>query len=206
MIRKLLGIFVLSTTMLQAELAEPYNSVKQLPFDPHGWFANSKPLQSIIEKKQPKTVIEVGSWLGKSTRFIASKIPQGGKVYAVDTWEGSPQEQVHLKDPRLPFLYQQFLSNVIHAGLTDVIIPIRMKSIEASKALNIQADLIYIDAAHDTQSVTEDILAWYPHLQKDGIMTGDDWNWTTVRTAVVNCANKLNKKVSSYDNFWWYHD
>lgn len=182
---------------------EPYDSTEVLPFDGHGWFANANSLDQIIQKNKPIVAIEVGSWLGASTRFIAERV---AKVYAVDTWCGSPLEAVHMNDPRLPHLYQQFLSNTIHAGLTDRIIPIRMNSLEAAKALRGKVDLIYLDAAHDTNSVIADILAWYPHLRKGGVMCGDDWSWPTVREAVVHCSRVLNKKIDARDHFWSFVD
>ena len=123
-------------------MSEPYCYTNDLEFDDHGWFFNEKQLESCIREKNPMVVIEVGSWLGASTRFIGSRLPEGGKLYAVDTWLGSPSETVHTKDPRLPFLYQLFLSNVKHACLTEVIVPVRMNSLEASKALVVNADLI----------------------------------------------------------------
>ena len=113
---------------------------------------------------------------------------------------------MHLQDPRLPYLFQQFLSNVKHAGLTDKIIPVRMDSLEAAKTLNIQADLIYIDASHDTASVITDIMSWYPHLKTDGVMCGDDWLWDTVRLAVQICARRFGKKIYSEENFWCFID
>lgn len=196
---------VMCASPLFCELQEPYRSIQLLPFDEHGWFRNAVPLGNLIDQIKPVTVIEVGSWLGLSTRFIAKRIPQGGRVYAVDTWLGSSQAVLR-EDPRLCALYQQFLSNVIHAGLTEEIIPIRMSSKEAVSALHIKADLCYIDAAHDTSSVIEDILQWYPHVVDGGFMCGDDWNMKTVRAAVVRCSKKLSKKIASNGNFWWYHD
>lgn len=185
-------------------IPEPYNSIVDLPFDDHGYFYNSVALGRILEPKQPKTVIEIGSWLGSSTRFIANALPDNGKIYAVDTWKGSPQEPWHLNDPRISYLYQLFLSNVKHVGLTHKIIPIRMDSLEAAAALNVKADLIYIDASHDTESVIKDILAWYPHLNDNGIMSGDDWSWPSVREAAIHCADILNKTIKSDGNFWYY--
>ena len=79
-----------------------------------------------------------------------------------------------------------------------------MESIEAAKALNVRGDLIYLDGAHDTPSVENDILYWYPHLNTDGIMCGDDWLWDSVRAAVEHCASILNKQVYADDNFWWF--
>jgi predicted O-methyltransferase YrrM len=193
---------LLAIFSLNADMPEPYRSINDLPFDGHGWFGNDKQLLPLIETYQPMTVIEIGSWLGCSTRFIAENIPQGGKIYAVDTWAGSPEEEVHMKDPRLPHLYQLFLSNIRQAGFTDIIIPVRMKSLEAAKALNVQADLIYLDAAHDTASVYNDIFAWYPHLAPGGLMCGDDWLWKSVRKAVEKAAKELNQKIYSEGNFW----
>ncbi|MEI8125147.1 MAG: class I SAM-dependent methyltransferase [Parachlamydiaceae bacterium] len=190
---------------LSGDIPEPYKSIKNLPFDDHGWFVNSKQLQTLIEDYQPEIVIEVGSWLGASTRFIASHLQSSGLLYAVDTWAGSPNEPAYyIKDSRLPYLYQLFLSNVKHAGLTNKIIPVRMDSIEAANALDVQADLIYIDAAHDTTSVFNDILAWTPHLKQDGIMCGDDWSWKSVQIAVIQAAEILNCEVVSSGNFWMF--
>ena len=198
--------FLLGGTFLFGEIPEPYRSIHSLPFDEHGWFQNGAPLEACLKQKPAKTVIEVGSWLGLSTRFIATTLPKHGVVYAVDTWSGSTSEAVHMQDPRLPQLYHLFLSNVKHAGLTDKIIPIRMNSLEAARALRVKADLIYLDGAHETDSVIKDILNWYPHLHHGGIICGDDWLWPSVQQAVIHCSQVLHKKVNASGNFWWYEN
>lgn len=187
------------------EISEPYRSIEVLPFDSHGWFGNATQLSDCFDEIQITDVIEIGSWLGCSTRFLANAIPANGKLYAIDTWRGSPEEEVHQKDPRLTYLYQQFLSNVIHAELTEKIVPFRMSSVEAARALNVKADLIYLDGAHDTASVYQDIIGWYPHLKEGGIMCGDDWLWPTVQTAVIKGAKELNKSIYTSKNFWRYY-
>lgn len=200
--KKIFTLFSIFFSCAYAEIPEPYNSIHTLPFDGHGWFldVNARHLKEFIQQINPKTVVEVGSWLGSSTRFIASNMQEQGILYAVDTWNGSVE---HEGDPRLSSLYQQFLSNVIHTGLTDKIIPVRMTSLEAAKALNIQADLIYLDGAHDTDSVREDILHWHPHLNEGGIFCGDDWGWQSVQVGVIQAAVKLGKGLYFDDNFWW---
>jgi predicted O-methyltransferase YrrM len=209
--KKLLAAFLMTgslfLTSLSAieEITEPYCSINNLPFDPHGWFGNAEQLAACFKEKPITTVIEIGSWLGSSTRFLATSVANGGKVYAVDTWAGSPGEPVHMQDPRLPYLYQLFLSNVKHAQLTGKIVPVRMNSLEASKALNVKADLIYIDGAHDTTSVYLDILHWHSHLNEGGIMCGDDWLWPTVQAAVVKSARQLNKSIYVSHNFWRFY-
>jgi predicted O-methyltransferase YrrM len=196
---------ILTSLSAEEEMREPYCSLADLPFDPQGWFGNAEQLSQIFNEKPITTIIEVGSWLGSSTRFLATYVEPKGKVYAVDTWRGSLTEAVHMQDPRLPYLYQLFLSNVKHAKLTSIIIPVRMESLEAARALNVKADLIYIDASHETAAVYQDILAWSRHLNEDAIMCGDDWMWPSVREAVVEAAKVLNKKIDSSENFWRFY-
>jgi hypothetical protein len=79
-----------------------------------------------------------------------------------------------------------------------------MESLEAAAALNVKADLIYLDTSHDTPSVINDIMNWHPHLNPNGALCGDDWIWDSVREAVIQCAAQLDKKVNASGNFWWY--
>ena len=183
----------------------PYDLINSLPFDGSGFFINQKPLDELLKSRPFYKAVEIGSWLGMSTRFIAQRLAPEGKLYAIDTWKGTSGETWHEQDARLSYLYQLFLSNVKHEQLTDIIIPVRMESLEAAMALNIKADLIYIDAAHDTKSVFNDIIAWYPHLEPDGIMCGDDWEWETVKIAVTSAAQILGKQVYSEGYFWRYY-
>lgn len=201
----LLAFCVLFTPLLWAEeMPEPYRSIKELPFDPHGWWGNEAQISRLIERIAPKIIVEVGCWLGSSTRYLASQVaPHGGVVYAIDTWLGS-DEQAHQKNPRLKKLYHLFLSNVRHAGLTQTIVPIRMASQEAAKALNVTADLIYVDASHKEEDVYQDILAWYQHLRPGGIICGDDWTWPSVSKGVVRAAAQLGRKLRTEANCWWF--
>src|SRR6185503_3458451 len=113
-------------------LPSPYDSLKEIrPFVDHGWFTNGPQLCKLIRSHKVETVVEVGSWLGKSTITIARALPNHGQVYAVDHWLGSSehQEGQGAWHPCLPYLYEQFLSNIIHARLTHKVIPIRMPSL-----------------------------------------------------------------------------
>lgn len=183
-----------------------YDFVDLLPLDDHGWFANADQLEVLIKEHNVKTILEIGAWLGKSTRWFAKQIPGDGVVFAIDTWRGSGAEHINVPEyaDKLPDLYQQFLSNVIHEGLTNKIIPIRMESLEAAQAIKFQPDLIYIDAAHDTESVLKDLNAWVPKMRQDTIITGDDRSWPTVMAAVEPFAAEHGFTVHGTGNFWYY--
>ena len=183
-------------------LPAPYNDVKEiLPYLDHGWFWNIHQLEDIFKNRKIEKIIEVGSWLGSSTIYFANHVSENGKVYAVDHWEGSIE---HKECELLPTLYKQFLSNIIHKNLTHKVIPIKMKSFEASFNLNDKADIIYIDAAHDEKNVFQDIYQYFPKLKENGIMCGDDWWWPSVKKAVKKYAKAHNLEVISNKNFWYY--
>lgn len=186
---------------MEKDIPEPYRSINTLPFDGHGWFNNKNFFEEYFVVRPVKTIIEVGSWLGSSTRFLAKNLPDDGKIYAVDTWLGSVE---HANDTHIAKLFQQFCSNVKHENLTHKIVPIRMKSLEAASALNVIADLIYIDASHEEQDVYEDIMAWSSHLAPNGFMCGDDWNWDSVKRGVLRAALDLDCQARHQLNFWWF--
>ena len=183
-----------------------YEDVKLLPFDPHGWYPHETIFEEIFQEREIKYVIEVGSWLGWSTRHLASLVQEDGAVFAVDHWKGSEE---HFREERtrnlIPILYNQFLSNVIHCGLTGQIIPVRMDSLAAAellKKLTVQIDLVYIDAAHDYNSVYADLCAWYPYVKNHGILCGDDWNIGDLQRAVIRFSQENNLIIYQNGGFW----
>ncbi|HEY5234698.1 MAG TPA: class I SAM-dependent methyltransferase, partial [Rhabdochlamydiaceae bacterium] len=174
-----------------------------------GWYGWTDIMRAIFEERKPKVVIEVGCWFGLSTRHMASLLPEGGLLYAVDHWLGSTEHQPGQPywHPKLPFLYEQFLSNVIHARLTDKIIPVRKSSIEASQLLaNVLPDLIYIDASHEYYAVYADIAAWFPLVKGHGLLCGDDYldGDGSIKRAVDQFALDNNLSVQNQGSFWYY--
>ena len=192
----------------QEKLLFPYNSVEILPFNPHNWYTsvNASELEKLIRHKAIKVIVELGSWMGGSTRHMASLLPKHGKVYAIDTWQGTLNElDSHSKIYDLSKLYRQFLSNVIHATLTDKIIPIKMDTLEAARIfVNLKPDLVYIDASHDEDSVYQDIQAWWPFVKDHGTMCGDDWDYHGVKKAVLKFATNNNLDVYGNASFWMF--
>jgi predicted O-methyltransferase YrrM len=55
--------------------------------------------------------------------------------------------------------------------------------------LKIKADLVYIDAAHDFQSVLNDLTLYGELLQPDGVMVGDDFQSEPVARAARQYAD-----------------
>lgn len=204
-----LGLCLIHCLTAQNLLPPPYDSVDLLPFNPQGWYRNATTMEMLLRKSRAKVVVEVGSWLGSSTRHIAATLPPDGIVYAVDHWLGSPNEDNSAFD--IDNLYRQFLSNVIHANLTDKILPVRMTSLDAARTLHVKPDLVYLDATHDFNNTMLDLILWYPLVKGHGILSGDDYYWSDtpsrgggpVKRAVDAFARENNLIVHT-DGWMWY--
>lgn len=117
-------------------------------------------------------------------------------------WNGYPQ------------IYYQFLSNVIHNRLQDVITPFPNTSENGYRYLQykgLRPELIYIDASHEEDDVYKDIKNYFSILKQGGIIFGDDYsNWEGVRNAIRRFKDDAQVTYEVIDdNFWvikknWY--
>lgn len=196
------------------------------PKDLHGWQSDSPVFKELIEETQPKNIVEVGTWKGASAVTMAKAARELGldtKIYCVDTWLGSLEFQENERkygktwDRMLkhgyPQVYYQFLSNIIHEGVVDMIEAVPMVSRDAAPFVP-EAELIYIDANHYYQAVLEDIWAFWAKLKPGGVIFGDDYFLTTsagrpdgyeagVKKAVDEVAQDAELEVEvRYNNFW----
>jgi predicted O-methyltransferase YrrM len=56
----------------------------------------------------------------------------------------------------------------------------------ASRYADNSLDFVFIDAAHDLESVTKDIAAWWPKVREGGLLAGHDIDQPGVESAVYN--------------------
>jgi len=189
----------LNRVVLPNEYPQVYQIQNFYPFNSHGWYGHHVIFKNLISK-DTHLAVEVGSWLGASARDIAQMLPEESLLFCVDTWLGSEEHQSGQVCYSFPIdsLFDRFLSNVIHSGLQKKIIPVKLTSIEAAKrfqSLGIKFDFIYIDAAHDYDSIKRDIEAWYPLLEEGGVFCGDDFHYPPIIRAVGEFAKKYNLEM-----------
>jgi hypothetical protein len=162
--------------------------VGDLIFDPQGWFGNTKVVDDVIAAIRPDCILEVGTWKGASALYMGKKLREINEdcaVVCVDTWLGSVEHWVSIDRDELMFknghpqLYRQFMTNIVHEKLEDVIVPMPMPSRQAATILdliNFQAPAVYIDGGHDLRSVSEDLENFWPLVIQNGILFGDDYS------------------------------
>lgn len=166
---------------------------------------------------EAQLVIEVGSWLGasaiKSTQYLSTQLGlRDFTLICVDTWLGNlehwlrPQTQKSLQRQHgYPGFYEHFLSNIALSGLQDFILPFPQTSMVAARILShhqLQADWIYLDASHDSLEVFFDLNLYWNCLKPGGTLMGDDWNWPSVRRAVVDFARDYGLGIHNSKHSW----
>lgn len=160
-----------------------------------GWFDFEKLYSKIAEScSNQDTLIEIGSWCGKSACFMAESLKQYNKLprfYCIDTFEGSCNEPEHTNYIEniggSNQLLAKFLNNIKQAKVSKYVHTLRMTSEEASLLFDDEeASFIFIDASHDYDSVNKDIQLWRPKIKKGGILAGHDIAWSPVESAVLN--------------------
>lgn len=191
--------------------SDPYSNVNLLPLDLQGYNSQSKAFDILLELK-PKLIIEVGSWKGASAIYMAKILKNIGhtdfEIVCVDTWLGSVEHWFDRVSHDLfkIDIYQQFLSNVIHEGLTDIITPFRIDSVNAAEYFRIieaVPDFIYIDAGHDYLSVKNDLFLYSSLLKPGGHLVGDDWFHEPIKSAVYDTFEKNAIIELGVDKYLW---
>jgi hypothetical protein len=147
---------------------------------------------------------------------ICKELGLDTKIYCIDTWLGSLEFWYGLNDTKerdlmlkngYPNIYYQFLSNVVHSGLQEYIIPVPLPSsigIKLLSKLGIRADLVYIDGSHEYNDVYNDINDSFYILEKDGIVFGDDYEtFKDVKTAVNDITGKYELSFDVIKNNFW---
>lgn len=154
-----------------------------------GWFIYHSIYDVAVDTFPSKShFVEVGSWRGRSTAYMAVNIINSGKDIkfdCVDTWRGSLTEEVHQQDPSVvnDTLYDEFLANMEH--VKNIINPIRMTSMEAVKLYeDASLDFVLIDGSHEYDDVCNDINEWLKKIKVGGMIAGDDFEWPGVKQAV----------------------
>ena len=171
--------------------------MKQTYFQIPGWFNYAESYDQIVhEIPDDGKIVEIGSFLGRSTHYLATSLMNANKenvkIYCVDTFEGS-SEHVNLKLPK--DFFSIFKENLKFFIGREMVIPCQGRS-DSEDILNKfedrSIDYIMVDGAHEHEPVLDDIENWWPKLKSDGVMLGDDFDLESVSEAVRQMMTKLN--------------
>jgi len=180
-----------------------------------GWMSVREQNFLYQSAKRMKSIVEIGSWKGKSTHALCSGCTEG-HVTAIDHFEGT-DDPVQLPERgelyRGAFkeiedgvnIYEIFKRNTACFNNLDVL---KMNSTNAFKHLNstddpFQSEMTFFDGGHLYKEVTEDLENYEPGTTK--LVCGHDYSsgFLEVVRAVDDYFKKKNLKIKTIDTIWY---
>jgi predicted O-methyltransferase YrrM len=129
-------------------------------------------------------IVEVGSYCGKSTIYLAAAAEQTGQlVLTVDHHRGSEENQpgweyhdAELVDPAFGLLdtLPWFRSTLARAGLEEHVIAIVGRSATVAKLWHEPLGMLFIDGGHTDAAATADYEGWAPRIGRGGALAIHD--------------------------------
>lgn len=134
--------------------------------------------QSALNLPTGFTVVEIGSYLGASTAFLAyAALNKNGTIHAIDTWgnesmggEGTRDTWNEFHANTQPF--EHFITT--HRGHSIAV---------ARNEAPIPCDLLFIDGDHHLDAVIADLKHWLPSLKPGGVLAMHDVDHPEVKQA-----------------------
>ena len=140
-------------------------------------------LLSLISKiKQPKKILEIGTFTGYATLCLAEGLETSGKIFTID------KNEELIKIQNKYFLKSKYHKNIIqYTGDALEIIP----------KINSKFDLIFLDADKENYNKYLEIII--PKLKKKGILISDNVLWHGKVLSDKNNQDKVTKRIDTFN-------
>ena len=140
-------------------------------------------LLSLISKiKQPKKILEIGTFTGYATLCLAEGLETSGKIYTID------KNEELIKIQNKYFSKSKYHKNIIqYTGDAVEIIP----------KINSKFDLIFLDADKENYNKYLEIII--PKLNKKGILISDNVLWHGKVLSDKKNQDKVTKRIDTFN-------
>jgi len=141
-----------------------------------GWLTDSEGeflYNAAMNCKGRGVIVEIGSWKGKSTIWLAKGAKAGSniKIYAIDPHTGTSSQKRHGEVDNLA----EFKENIKRANVEDVVVPVVKTSEDAERDWDAKPiELLWIDGDHEYEMVKLDFDLWSPYLIEGGTIAFHD--------------------------------
>ncbi len=169
--------------------------------DPRRWDV----MVRLIQDNDFTSFVEVGVKEGRTTTRVLQKCPKV-HVYACDLWANRPEQE----GKECGETYKGWHWGGIKREFWGSVSPYKSRldfhrvSSTALAEIIPEVDLVFLDAAHDYESVMDDITAFWPKVRPGGILSGHDWqkSFPTVIRAVKDSFEEDAINLET-DSVWW---
>ena len=152
-----------------------------------------------LAKQSLGNLVEVGSYLGASSCFLAMGINDKkikSKLFCVDTWQNDGMSEGKRNT------YEDFMSNT--KQFSELIHALRGSSENIVTQFDHRISLLFIDADHSYDHCNQDWLLWKPFLIPNSTVIFHDIGWADgVRKVVAEQVSPYAKNEGCLPNMYW---
>jgi hypothetical protein len=167
-----------------------------------GLEAHYKPFAQLINDRQYKNIVEVGTAYGGNVYHLLSTV-KVDKLICVDPYIFYPAMPGFTCQKEYDTLHQ-FASNRLNPWPQAVIW--KMSSRQAIDYV-ISADIVFLDGSHDYDDVAWECEHYSKVIREGGVLSGHDYNiFEGVNKAVDEFSARIGKPVQQLHGNIWYFD
>ncbi len=140
---------------------------------------------------RPSVLVELGTWVGRSTAYLGVEIVNGRKpitLVAVDHFKGSAEIDHSKRAGAVSSSEAEFRRNLepVASALGERFRVLVSDTVSAAAEFaDGSVDAVWLDASHGYEFVKADLAAWAPKVRPGGLFGGDDYlKCSGVRQAV----------------------
>lgn len=145
-------------------------------------------------------IVEIGAYKGLSTSYLAAA--QRGLIWSIDLWDTTNANDVRIRKKKKrmnfddPRVYKAFVENTKDF---NNVLPIKADSREIAKVWTTPIHLLFIDGAHDYESVKADFENFAIHVVPNGYVAFHD---------AVGTKGKVSRVIAEFVEPypWWWVD
>ncbi|MDH5740481.1 MAG: class I SAM-dependent methyltransferase, partial [Nitrospira sp.] len=141
-------------------------------------------------------VVEIGSWQGYSTSFLARAVAESGngRMYAIDHFKGNvgKEDFYTVGKSDLSDLEERFRENMQRLNLAQTVRLLVMSNQDAREELcreAVKIRFLFIDGDHSRDGVQRDVELFFPLLMKGAIVVFDDCSLSA--PGVIEAVDRL---------------
>ncbi|WP_426573007.1 class I SAM-dependent methyltransferase [Aquihabitans sp. McL0605] len=171
--------------------ATTFDEVQAVVADVEGWMTpgQARRLWTCARTVRPgRTIVEIGSFRGRSMIVLASAAEAGVDLVAIDPHAGNdrgPHEFEGFEEQAADD-HDVFIANLEAAGIRDKVRHVRKFSHDALVDVEGEIDLLYIDGAHRFTPALDDIRRWSAKVRPGGdLLIHDSFSSVGVTGAIA---------------------
>ena len=146
------------------------------------------------------TIVEIGSFHGRSTIVLAMGAPHDAHVVAIDPHAGNDRgpQQIEGYQTEANEDHERFLHNLAEAGVSGRVRHLRAFSDDALAEIEGQIDVLYVDGAHRYGPARRDIERYGARVRDGGVMLIHD-SFSSIGVTTAICRVLLGSGRWRYD-------